>query len=55
VSAFGPAASNGAVTATTVRITSTGGGSCTGVGRFGGGPGGFFGAGPGPAGGGSGA
>ena len=29
VSAFGPAAANGAVTATTVRITSTGGGTCT--------------------------
>jgi hypothetical protein len=36
VRAFGPAASNGAVTATTVRITSTGGASCTGPG------GGFF-------------
>jgi hypothetical protein len=45
VSAFGPAATNGAVTATTVRITSTGGASCTGGfpgGR--GGDGGFFGA-----------
>ncbi len=31
VSAFGPAASNGAVTATTVRITSTGGSTCTGA------------------------
>ena len=40
VSAFGPAATNGSVTATTVRITSTGGGSCTG--GFGG-RGGFFG------------
>ena len=30
VSAFGPAATNGSVTATTVRITSTGGGTCTG-------------------------
>jgi len=39
VSAFGPAATNGAVTATTVRITSTGGASCTS--GFGGG-GGFF-------------
>ncbi len=39
VTAFGPAATNGAVTATTVRITSTGGASCTG--GFGGG-GGFF-------------
>jgi Domain of unknown function (DUF5666) len=34
VSAFGPAASNGSVTATTVRITSTGGGTCTGAGGF---------------------
>jgi hypothetical protein len=43
VSAFGPAASNGAVTANTVRITSTGGASCTaGFGRFGGGAGGGF-------------
>ena len=42
VSAFGPAASNGAVTATTVRITSTGGGSCTG-GFPGRGGGAFFG------------
>ena len=41
VSAFGPAATNGSVTATTVRITSTGGGTCTG--GFGGpGGGGFF-------------
>jgi hypothetical protein len=56
VSAFGPAATNGSVTATTVRITSTGGGSCAGViGRFGGGGPGFFGGGPGAAGGGSGA
>jgi hypothetical protein len=48
VSAFGPAASNGAVTANTVRITSTGGASCTsGFGRFGGGPGGGFFGGPG--------
>lgn len=39
VSAFGPAASNGAVTANSVRITPTGGGSCTGVGpQVGGGP-----------------
>jgi hypothetical protein len=58
VNAFGPAASNGSITATTVHIASTGGASCTtGFGRFGGGgafggPGGF----PGPgAGGGSGA
>jgi Domain of unknown function (DUF5666) len=44
VSAFGPSASTGAVTATTVRITSTGGGSCTGgFGGGGGGGGGFFG------------
>ena len=48
VSAFGPAATNGSVTATTVRITSTGGGTCTG--GFGG-RGGFFG---GPDGGGGG-
>lgn len=44
VSAFGPAASNGSVTATTVRITSTGGGNCNA--GFAGGPGGggvFFG------------
>jgi hypothetical protein len=47
VSAFGPAASTGAVTATTVRITSTGGGSCSG--GFPRGGGGFFG---GPGGGG---
>jgi hypothetical protein len=45
VSAFGPAATNGSVTASTVRITSTGGGSCTagfpgGGGTFFGGPGG---------------
>jgi hypothetical protein len=43
VSAFGTSASNGAVTASTVRITSTGGQTCTagfGGGRFGGGPGG---------------
>jgi hypothetical protein len=50
VSAFGPAATNGAVTATTVRITSTGGASCTsgfGGGGFfrGGGPGGGVGGG----------
>jgi len=47
VSAFGPAASNGAVTASTVRITSTGGASCAagfGGGAFRGG-GGFFGGG----------
>ena len=49
VSAFGPAASNGAVTATTVRITSTGGGSCTGGGGFFGG-GGFGGGGGFPGG-----
>jgi hypothetical protein len=49
VSAFGPAASNGAVTATTVRITSTGGGSCTG--GFPGGGGAFFGGGGGGGGG----
>ena len=62
VSAFGPAASNGSVTATIVRITSTGGGDCTtgpgGGGFFAGGGGGaggggaFFGAG-GPGGGGA--
>jgi len=44
VTAFGPAATNGAVSATTVRITSTGGATCTsgfGGGFFrGGGPGG---------------
>lgn len=43
VTAFGPAATNGSVTASTVRITSTGGGSCTGGfpggGAFFGGPG----------------
>lgn len=51
VSAFGPAASNGAVTATTVRITSTGGGTCTGGGFGGpGGGGGFFGGAPGGSG-----
>ena len=50
VTAFGPAATNGAVTASTVRITSTtGGASCTG--GFGGG--GFFRGGGGPPGGGS--
>jgi uncharacterized protein DUF5666 len=50
VSAFGSAASNGAVTAMTVRITSTGGKTCTG--GFGGGffRGGGFGGGPGGAG-----
>lgn len=42
VTAFGPAASNGAITATTVRITSTGGGTCT-SGFVSGGPGGRFG------------
>ena len=45
VSAFGPAATNGSVTATTVRITSTGGASCTN--RFGGGGGAAFFGGPG--------
>ena len=40
VSAFGPAATTGAVTATTVRITSTGGQTCTA--GFGAGRGGFF-------------
>jgi hypothetical protein len=45
VSAFGPAASNGAITASTVRITSTGGQTCSpgfggGATFFGGGPGG---------------
>jgi hypothetical protein len=47
VSAFGPASTNGSVTATTVRITSTGGSDCTGgfpgggefFGRWGGGGG----------------
>ncbi len=54
VSAFGPAATNGAVTASTVRITSTGGGTCTGGGAGffgGGGGGGFFGGGGGGGGG----
>jgi hypothetical protein len=51
VSAFGPAATNGAVTATTVRITSTGGASCTG--GFGGGGGFFRGGGGGGGGGGA--
>jgi hypothetical protein len=42
VSAFGPPATNGSITASTVRITSTGGGSCTA--RFpGDGGDGFFG------------
>ena len=50
VSAFGPAASNGAVSASTVRITSTGGTSCTG--GFGGFGGGGFGGGGGGGGGG---
>ena len=49
VSAFGPAATNGAVTATTVRITATSGTCSSGFGRFGGGGGGGFG---GPGGGG---
>lgn len=53
VSAFGPSASNGAVTATTVRITSTGGGSCTGAAGGGFPGGGFFGGGGGPGGGGA--
>jgi hypothetical protein len=40
VVAVGPAASNGSVTADSVRITSTNGGSCTGgFARFGGGRG----------------
>jgi hypothetical protein len=52
VSAFGPAANNGAVTATTVRISMPSGGSCTGgFGRFAGGGGGFSGGGPGGPGG----
>jgi hypothetical protein len=55
VSAFGPAASNGAVTADTVRITSTGGASCTGGFAGGGGPGFFGGRGPGGGSGGGGA
>jgi Domain of unknown function (DUF5666) len=50
VSAFGPAATNGSVTATTVRITSTSGGGCTGRFAGPGGGGGFFG---GPGGGGA--
>jgi hypothetical protein len=51
VSAVGPASSNGSVTATSVHITSTGGGSCMGgFARFGGG-GAFFG--PAPGGGGA--
>jgi hypothetical protein len=48
VSAFGPASTTGAVTATTVRITSTGGKTCTagfGGGGFGGAGGGGFGGG----------
>jgi hypothetical protein len=49
VTAFGPSSSTGAVTASTVRITSTGGKTCTsgfGGGGFGGGfgPGGGGGA-----------
>jgi hypothetical protein len=56
VSAFGPAATNGSVTATTVRITSTGGATCTGAGGFGGGfGGGGFRGGPGGPGGAGGA
>ena len=59
VSAFGPAASNGSVTASTVRITATSGTCSSGFGAFGGGPGGFGGPGPGgpggPGGGGTGA
>jgi hypothetical protein len=55
VLAVGPAASNGSVTADSVRITSTNSSSCTGFARFGGGgrpgvfgrgPGGGFGAAP---------
>ena len=49
VTAVGPAAANGAVTATTVHVTSTGGASCTS--GFGGG--GFFRGGGGAPGGGS--
>ncbi|MGD0746707.1 MAG: DUF5666 domain-containing protein [Acidimicrobiales bacterium] len=49
VTAVGPSATNGAVTATTVRITSTGGATCTS--GFGGGGGGFFGGGGGGGGG----
>ncbi len=47
VSAFGPSATNGSVTATTVRITSTGGSSCTSGFAGPGGGGGFFGRGGG--------
>ena len=55
VSAFGPAATNGSVTAGTVRITATSGTCSGGFGGFGGGgPGGFGGPG-GPGGGGPGA
>ena len=50
VSAFGPAATNGSVSATTVRITPSSGGSCTGGFGGPGGAGGFFG---GPGGGGA--
>lgn len=50
VSAFGPAASNGSITASTVRITSTGGGTCTGFARFGSGGPPAFGGGPGGSG-----
>ena len=51
VSAFGPAATNGSITASTVRITSTGGGTCTsGFGRFGSGGPPAFGGGPGGSG-----
>jgi hypothetical protein len=50
VSAFGPSASNGSVTATDVHIISTGGGSCAGGFPGGGGGGAFFG---GPGGGGA--
>ena len=46
VTAFGPSATNGAVTASTVRITSTGGATCT-SGFGGGGFGGFGGGAPG--------
>jgi hypothetical protein len=50
VTAFGPAATNGSITASTVRIISTGGGSCSGGFPGGGSGGGFF---VGPGGGGA--
>ncbi len=51
VAAFGPSATNGSITATTVRITSTGGASCTaGFGGPGGGRGFFRSGGPGGSG-----